>query len=201
MAASSIRAVSAVLDVAGFVFQVAGLILAGVGLRQTWLEFRRPDERFMDPLLAVTRAVGQRVARVWAALLRRLGRPIQHVAGAGVAMGGGGAFIARGRANYGELPVHATTEDALRELDRRTRDIMNRLADLHDQHLDDTDDVRKAIDALGKRLDTEVGQLAERDRRLAVGGIRQAALGLLLAAAGLCLQWVASLAEVQRSIG
>jgi hypothetical protein len=31
------------------------------------------------------------------------------------------------RVNYGELPVDATTEDALRELDRRTRDIMNRL--------------------------------------------------------------------------
>ena len=192
---------TAVLDVAGFVLQVAGLVLAGVGLRQTWLEFRRPDERFLDPVLAVVRAVGQRAARVRAAVLRRLGRPSQKVVGAGVAMGGGGALHARGRVNYGKLPADATTEDALRELDRRTRDIMNRLADVHDQHIDDTDDVRKAIDALGKRLETEVGHLAERDRRLAVGGIRQAALGLMLAAAGLCLQWVAGLAEVQRAIG
>ena len=192
---------SAVLDVAGFVLQVAGLVLAGVGLRQTWLEFRRPDERFIDPVLAVVRAVGRRAAWVRAAVMRRLGRPSRKVVGAGVAMSGGGAFHARRRVNYGTLPADATTEDALRELDRRTRDIMNRLADVHDQHLDDTDDVRKAIDALGKRLETEVGHLAERDRRLAVGGIRQAALGLLLAAAGLCLQWVASLAGVQSAIG
>ncbi len=192
---------TAVLDVAGFVLQAAGLVLAGVGLRRTWLEFRRPDERFTDPILAVVRAVGQRAARMRAAALRLLCRPSQKVVGAGVAMGSGAAFNARGRVNFGKLPAEVTIEDALRELDRRTRDIMDRLADLHDQHLDDTDEVRKAIEALGKRLETEVGRLAEQDRRLAVGGIRQAALGLMLAAAGLCLQWVSGLAAVQSAVG
>ncbi len=186
---------------AGFLLQVAGLVLAGVGLRQTWLEFRRPNERFLDPVLAVARTVGQRATRVRAAVLRRLGRPVGKAVGAGVMISGGGALHARGRVNYGELPADTTTEDALRELDRRTRDITDRLADVHDQHIDDMDDVRKAINALGKRLDTEVGHLAEQDRRLAVGGIRQAALGLMLAAAGLCLQWVGGLAGIRSAIG
>jgi hypothetical protein len=193
--------VTPVLDVAGFLFQATGLVLAGVGLRRTWLEFRRLDERFMDPILAVVRAVRQRAAVMRAAALRLLGRPSQRVVGTGAAMTAGASFSARGRVNFGKLPADVTTEDALRELDRRTRDIMDRFADLRDQHLDDTDDVRKAIEALGQRLETEVGRLAEQDRRLAVGGIRLAALGLMVAAAGLCLQWVSGLPAVQSAIG
>jgi lipid II:glycine glycyltransferase (peptidoglycan interpeptide bridge formation enzyme) len=113
-----------------------------------------------------------------------------HAGGASLGVGFG--VKARGRKQFRELPASVPLQEALEELDQRTRELMEGVNDVRDA-LEDEVEKRQATEAqLRTDLDSAVQRLDEQDRRVAVGGIRLEALGVFLVALGLVLALVGS---------
>jgi hypothetical protein len=100
---------------------------------------------------------------------------------------GAATVHARGRAGYGPVD-QSDLPAAIAELDRRTGELLERIADLRDGAEDNDVAVQDSIRELTAKLELEVVDLRSRDQRVAVGGIYWESVGLLLTGAGLVLQ-------------
>jgi hypothetical protein len=174
----------------GTALQLLGVVTTGVGFWRTWREFAAPREGFFDPIAVPLRAGWRRGSLKVEGLIRRVfRRPKAVVVGAGSITVGAAAFNARGRVQFGELPP--TTKAAIAELHRRTKDLMDRVSDNREDTTDGLAAVRKEIADLASQVDAVAAGLEQRTRRVAVGGIRIEAAGLVLVALGTVLQSVA----------
>ncbi len=166
--------------VVGTLLQFTGALVTAYGLARTWREFA--EEGFFDEPKRRLRAAWA-VARVQArAIGDRLLRRHRRVAGAGVAIGGAGSLTVRGRIGWAPLPT--TSKAAIKELDRRIGQLLDRLSDTQER----VQEIGAEITRLGGTIRTEVERLERRDRRVAVGGLRVAVSGLMLVAFGLFIQ-------------
>lgn len=180
------------LNVAGTVLQVAGVLMTGYGASKTWHEFAPEGERFLHPVRARWHRLLDWLQQVGRSFLRRSPRAV--VARGGVAIGVGGAFSARGRVQYPALGTDVATGHAIAELDRRTRQLSETIANTADRLDEDLGGVRKDVADLGAGLGSELRRVDEQTRRVAIGGIRLEALGLVLIALGLFCQAIAGVA-------
>jgi hypothetical protein len=174
----------------GTILQLTGVAVTGLGFWRTWREFGEPGEGFFDP---VTNAARVGWARLWAiaesAVRRLLRRPRPIVLEPGPATARLQAFDARAHIGFAPLPEDPAA--ALEALARRTEDLLKRISGLTEESRDGLQEVRAEIADLTSRLDTTAGDLRRRTRRVAVGGIRLEALGLVLVALGTALQQLA----------
>ena len=166
-----------------FALQTIGLLLAALGLVQTWAEFGR-GERFLP---ALPRPIVLVLSRVAAAVRRVLRRPRAVVAHAGLAGAVGASGSVRARVLYGRLPKHDATA-ALAILEIRVKDLRKSIDDYRDKVDDELLELRALLVSLERDLRSEARRLEARDQRVATGGIRLEALGIALATLGTVLQ-------------
>ncbi len=170
----------------GLIIQVVGLVVTGIGVRRTWREFSA--EPFWDPLV-------QRGRRLWAwitATLRRVfKRPrTLRAEGAGTVK----AVVevrAVGRAGFRTIPSDQPFEEAISELDERTRHLLDQIADARQHYDGEFRTFRSDLGSLQDEVRRVEAELGESDRRVAISGLRLEALGLFLLAIGILLQGVA----------
>jgi hypothetical protein len=74
------------------------------------------------------------------------------------------------------------------ELQRRTRDLMTRLTNNEEALQDGLKEIERKLTGLSERLDAMTAGLERQARRVAIGGIRLEAAGLVLVAVGTVLQ-------------
>lgn len=174
----------------GMGVEAVGVLLTGYGFLKTWREFG--DEgliRDARPLLAAS-AAARRAAQAADSLFRRLTRrPRNVVVGAGAAhLTVTGSVHARGVVGFRPLDPKLRTRDAIVELDRRVRDVIDRLGTEAGRREDADNEVRAYAENIDKRLDELRGELDSQGKRIAVGGLRVAFSGLALVFVGLGLQ-------------
>jgi len=179
------------LTVAAVGLQGVGVLAAGIGLRQTWAEFHAPSETFYGPPMerirrwvATVRAASSRFLR---AILRLPDHREVHTGDGAVGLAA--AFVARGRAGW--PPVPKATE-SIPELDRRTRELLERVQDVKDGLSDEVANRAAAEQAISVRLDEAWTRLDAQTRRVATGGIRLEAFGLFCVVLGLFCQLLAA---------
>jgi multidrug efflux pump subunit AcrB len=143
------------------VFQIVALV-------KIWLAFGHEGETslgvvrgWLHRFAAELDRAGQRVG---ALVLRRR----KVVVGSG-AIAIGAAFNARVRVQFGLLP--AGSKGALAELDRRTKELMDRVSDEKERREDETGSIRREIDDLRAQTARDIEALRERDRRVATHGL------------------------------
>jgi hypothetical protein len=176
------------LTVIGIGLQLAGALIAARGLRQTWREFSLPGEGFLDPVTVPIRARWRRLRAVVKSGLRRLFRRGGDVvrAEAEDAIGFAEALDATVHVDYSPLDTDLEPQDAIGRLDRRTQELNRRLNVAQGE----VRDLRTAHDRLLDQFGVTAAELEHQTRRVAVGGIRWAALGLFLVAIGTALELV-----------
>ena len=183
---------SSTLAEVGGVLRMLGVIVSAIGLMRTWRDFP-PGERFLEPLIGPPLRIARReLGRVGRALARWRGKGIPTAVQGNVATAVGSAFGADGVVGYGPLPP-APPEESIATLDARTREISTRLTNAA-QKLEIS--IAALRDADAKReaeVRDRLHELERRDVRIATGGIRIAALGLLMIGVGEFLQLVAPL--------
>jgi len=181
------------LAVGGTILQLAGVALTAVGFWRTWREFGDPDVGFFDPVTVPVRGGWRRLAITAEGVVRRLTRRPRSVVVHGSTFVQQMATVsARGRVQYGDLPTE--TGAALAELHRRTRDLMDRLSNTQEMIADGLRDVRAEIADILRRIDGLRAEFDRQARRVAIGGIRLEAGGLLLVALGTVMQWLGTAA-------
>jgi hypothetical protein len=182
-----------VLVVAGTVLQSAGLVMTAFGLHRTWRDFRPEGETLLGT--PVKRWVTANWARVdrWGRRLLRNKRSVRIQPPSADSMGGG--VSARLRIGFGTLPDTLTTAEALAELDKRTRRLLDRVNEVGDALGDAEGKLRARVEAVEGRVAEVRDELKQQDRRIAVGGARLEAVGLILVAAGLVLTTVGGLLD------
>jgi len=173
--------VAYLFTVVGFLFQIVGLVVTAIGFRRTWREFATGPFPPRQWLLVRGRGFAAWFRRV---ILRR---PQPHIAGSGIAVGGGGAFIARGRIGWGPLSGKTARAQIL-ELEQRVKDLANSTFNKTDALEDSVAAVRRDIADVASRLDMAAARLERQTRTVAIGGIVWESFGLLLVVIGLALQ-------------
>lgn len=169
------------------VLQLVGLFVMGFGVWRTWKDFGPPGPMWGPPLAPVVRAWRRGSAWARERVRRLLRRRPPNIVGSGVWVQGAATVHARGRVGYGPVD-QSDLPAAIAELDRRTGELLERIADLRDGAEDNDVAVQDSIRELTAKLELEVADLRSRDQRVAVGGIYWESVGLLLTGAGLVLQ-------------
>jgi hypothetical protein len=77
---------------------------------------------------------------------------------------------------------------AIAEIDRRTRQLVDRIDREEDERREDTERLDQELAEFRDRVDRALEQLAMLSRRVATDGLRLQGLGLLLVGAGLVVQ-------------
>ena len=183
---------SATLAEVGGALRILGVLVSAVGLMRTWRDFP-PGERFLEPLIGPPlRRARRALSRLGRAFARWRGKGIPMEVEGSAASAFGAAFAADALIGYGPLPPQPP-EASIAALDVRTREISTRLTNAA-QKLETSISVLR--DAAAKReaeVTDRLHELERRDVRIATGGIRIAALGLLMIGVGELLQLVAPL--------
>jgi hypothetical protein len=169
------------LTVAGVLLQLIGALVALRGLIKT-------HDAFADKSVRTLTGEAMERRRAWlAAFMRRLLRRRQNVV-IGVGAAEMVSMMGRARAVVTWGPLTTDTTDALRELDRRTRDLSTRIDQL-DVRVEENDDAGKAaLKELRSDLENTAQQANEAVRSAAIEGLVGEAVGLVLVIIGGILQ-------------
>lgn len=171
------------LSIAGVLIQLVGALVALRGLIKTHDAYAEKSIRTM---------VLERLARVRArihALIDRLRRRPVHVeAMAGTAHGRGGAFGALASITWGPLAADMAVVDAIKELDRRVRDLLSRSLTLDQVVRDSSEENRAALEKLRADLESADQAAVGLVRHAAIEGLMGEAIGLILVIIGGVLQ-------------
>ena len=176
------------VDGVGVTFEVAGLLIAGHGIKTTWQA--NAGESFWSPATDTARAIG---SWAYARLPARLRRRPPTVIQVGAAFESSGTLSATGRVNSARLPPDLPVDAALAALDARIHQLEGWYQDGDDRLRTEIRAVRETTEEIGTRVgNVEVG-LGETARDLRVEGLRGQAFGLGLLGVGLVLQKVGQL--------
>jgi hypothetical protein len=171
----------------GTILQLTGVAVTALGFWRTWREFGEPGEGFFDPVTNAVRVAWARLATIAESAIRwLLRRPRPIVLEPGPATVSAKAFDPRVHIDFAQLPEDIAA--AVEALARRTEDLLTRITGLTEESRDGIAGVRAEVADLASRLNSTAGDLRRRTGRVAVGGIRLEALGLVLVAAGTVLQ-------------
>ena len=170
--------------------QILGLLVASYGLWRTWQAFAPSGERLFEPVSRPIRALVRLVTRGRVRLGRLVGYRPTVTVGAGGAGGSGTAFDANALVNYSPLSPEMDRAEAIRVLDARSRELVNKVSEVDGKVLDETKRAKGQEAVIESRLDAAVDALEGRDARIATEGIRTEALGLFLVGLGQILQWI-----------
>jgi hypothetical protein len=192
-----------ILGLVGVLLELAGVAIAAVGILGRVRSFGQPGQHAYDGLVERGRRLRDsgaiRVASVAQRIGRMLGRPgkdVRVVVGtAHLTLHGSHARV-RGRAGYGRLPRALDTVGSVKELDRRTQELANRIADVRDYAEDHLEKVNAELTALDGRLGAEAADLRKQVRDVAVGDIGLQMGGLVLIGLGIGVQCVGLLVSV-----
>lgn len=172
------------LTAIGVALQVIGLAVTGVGISRTWSQFG--DEPFWEFIADPAR-------KTWRWIQTKVLRRHKTATGEAHIVMPAPSISARGRVGWGGLPDEVS--DAISELDRRTRQLLERVQDAQEGLVDGLMALRSELDWVRKEVTEEVETLRDSDRQVATGGIRLEALGLFLIALGVVLQGFGSLSS------
>jgi len=174
-----------VLTLAGLAFQLAGVAVAGWGVRLVFYEAATVGERLLDP---VTRFVGQVWRRATDPLLRLLGRPRSQTIQIGSI--DSAEIVSSVRASKSCVPLSAdlSLAEAVAELDHRTRALTEEIGLIGNNALDKIYEQRKRHDDLGRAFDAYVTDQHKALRRRDLRAVRIEAVGLALVTVGSILQ-------------
>lgn len=180
------------LQILGIGFEGVGLLVALYGLRARYREFAPEGRSAFDPAIQASRRTADRLVKRTSAGIRSiLRRPPKVEAHAGSAHGTASASIrARGRAGFGPLPTGRSNKPALTELDRRTRELLERVSDLRDALGDEAARIVGDVEVVREELRAEVQRLEKQTRRLATGDVGLQYVGFAMIAIGLVLQGI-----------
>lgn len=169
------------LTVIGISLQLVGALLAASGLRRTWSEWAPAGEGFFDPVTVPARATWRRIVGATDRIYRRILRRRRQVDLHGQdAIGFGDAATATVHVDYTPLSPDLPVAVALGRLDRRTQELRRGLTAVEDEQRQ----ARSQASDLSDRVETVADQAEALSRRVAIGGIRRAALGLILVGIG-----------------
>jgi len=180
----------------GIGFEVVGLLVALYGLRARYREFAPEGRGAFDPTIQAARQTARRLVHWTSARIRSiLRRPPKVEALAGVAHGtAGGSARLRGRVGFGVLPTGRSNKPALADLDRRTRELLERVSDVRDGLEDAAARIDADVEAVRVQLRVEAERLEEQTRRLAIGDVGLQYVGFAMIAVGLILQGIGAAA-------
>ncbi|MEU1196826.1 hypothetical protein ABZ446_11455 [Streptomyces sp. NPDC005813] len=171
--------------------QVGGLVMAAVGLSNTFKDVAASGERFFATVLATLLGVVRRLWTGFKSLCRRLfGRPrpaVVHALGAAMEINFAGS--ARGIVTFGPLPDPAQDADAFKAA---VEERMNRVFTLAQDVQHDLGRERKAREQEDQKIGNDFqARLTARDeesKRATIRGLREQTLGFFCVAFGLVVQ-------------
>lgn len=166
----------------GYVVEVAGLLVTGLGLWRTW-QLNAEQPFWPAPVRRASRWVLRYV-------LRR--GPKAHIGGGSVAAV---TAIARGGGFAGYAPPAGTLDERVAYLEQRTKQILQEAGALRSAIDAEGRERKRDVRRLGDALDRAQVELTRLSRRLVVEGIRLSAAGVFLLAVGLVLQATATLTD------
>jgi hypothetical protein len=181
-----------VIQVVGLVLEVAGLVLSVVGLWRTWHALGPEGQTYVP--IAELRALVESA--------ERLGRDLSHRAAARLGLGRDAdaqagrapldamAWNAKARATgrYSTLSADMVLRKAVAELDRRTRDLVDRIDREEDERRDETQRLDYELALFRDRMNEAIERLERQGQRVAIDGLRLQGMGVFLVLIGLALQ-------------
>jgi hypothetical protein len=172
-----------VLTVVGVALQLAGAFVVLHGLVKTHDAYAEKSIRvIVSERLTLVRV------RVQALIDRLRRKPAHTEAMAGTAHGGGGAFGAMAMITWAPIPAGTPTADAIKELDRRVRDLLGRVLTLDQVVKESSNQSRDALEALRRDLEQADRNAAQLVRQAAIDGLMREAIGLIVVSVGAILQ-------------
>lgn len=179
---------AAVLTLIGVILEGIGVGLALWGLHRTFRELAGESE--FEPLWGFGRRVRLRSRQLAAAVAAKLGRrpASRHMVGGSLSLSLSGSVRTRGRAGFGEVHDWWRPWKAIPELDQRTRDLANRVADVRDKAEDEVERLDKDIAELRTELRAEAGRIEQFTKRVGTIDVRHQMAGLALVVAGIAFQ-------------
>jgi len=175
--------------VVGIVIQLGGVVLTIAGARTVWKGIKAPDDRFLAPFLKAGRWARRQARRLGSALgipgrARMIDVDIVDIATPVDSVTVTQAFA--------PLPGGLTTEQALRTLDERLREVQ---ALAYSQAAGVEQRIRQAVEDVSaeqQRIAREGREGDEQDRRRAIVGVRLEAYGFILLTSGTLVQAIGS---------
>ena len=183
--------VGQIVNVLGGFAQLGGIVAASIGATKTWNEFS-PNERILDP---TRNRVAAAYGRLEVKVRRVLGlqqRPLDVRIGT-VCTSVAVASAFQVRTQFNELDLELPIEEALRQLDIRSRDMLDRLYSERDQLVAQLGTLRTKIENVETDHTARAERLADQTRHIAIGGIRLALIGLSVTGFGVVLQTIGTL--------
>ncbi|WP_405947526.1 hypothetical protein OG588_13770 [Streptomyces prunicolor] len=185
-----------VLTILTIVFQVVGLILAAVGLLNTFKDSSASGDRFFARVLVTELGV---VRQLWAglkSLCRRLfGRPrstVTHALGAALEISA--AVSAQGTVQFGPLPDPAQDPDAFKAaVEDRLNRVHNLAQDVQYNLGQEAKAREKEDQKIGSDFQSRIAALDEESKQATIRGLHEQVLGLFCVAAGLAVQSILDL--------
>lgn len=178
-----------ILFFVGVVFQLGGVALTIAGARTVWKGIKAPDDRFLAPFMKAGR-LALRLARRLGIALGMPGRA-QVIKVDIVDIGTAVDRVTVTQA-FAPLPGGLTTEQAVRTLDERLREVQ---ALAYSQAAGVEQRIRQAVEDVAaeqQRIAREGREGSEQDRRRAVVGVRLEAYGFILLTIGTLVQAIGS---------
>jgi hypothetical protein len=175
------------LVLAGMMFEALGVLITFWGLRATLGEFA--GEGVLKPAVDQLRRTSSGV-RTWVERARQKlgGRPKPTVVGVGTIMSGSGTFDLRARVGFPRIRHKWNWPRAIHELDGRTRQLADQIANVREYAEDEIKRLDSAIVDVRTSVDSESKRLEELARRVATVDLRRQMAGLGLVLFGVFLQ-------------
>ncbi len=172
------------------------MLVALYGLRARYWEFAPEGRGAFDPAIQSARQAARTIFQSIAARVRSiLRRRPKVVVAAGVALTVGGSATARGRTGFDPLPTGRSYKPAMAELDRQTRQLLERVTVVEEALEDGTARIDGEVEAVRGELRSEAERLHEQLSRLATGDVALQYVGFAMIAIGLILQGIGGAAS------
>jgi hypothetical protein len=187
---------AAVLNWFGLAVSLAGALIAGIGISQTWRQFRPEGARFWGPFYDwADRRLRQPARSLRIAAQRRLNRlrgatDVRQVSGTASAVFNV-MTSASGVVTYGPLPGPQDEGGFAEEVQRRTNELRIGIQRVESSVSGETAAREKVIGELQRQLDDQHDRLRDMTQQVAVSGLPLEMTGIFFVVLGTVLQGIA----------
>ena len=179
---------SMIFTLLGSAVELAGLAIAAYGFRRTWSDFGDPDDKFWGP---GTRQLDRMT--MWLSRIFHHRFPSRTVS-AQAAVSGFAAVSAKGTVAYGKLPSITNDPQAFANMvELRLADVLARVQTVAHDLQDERESVSSQRQELIQFIERSKQEIGGAVQKVAVGGLRQQALGWFLVVIGLLFQTIGQL--------